>query len=699
MGAYLSGLFASDGFLPHGLCLSWDPALIWLHVLSDGLIALAYYSIPAALLVFAMRRQDVPFHWVFLLFGAFILACGTTHVLGVVTLWQPVYALDGLVKALTAAVSVPVAATLWWLMPRALALPGLQQLADANQALTRQAAERDQADRQIREINASLDERVRQRTAELAAANEALRREVDERKRAEQRAADAHARLVDAIEAIPGSFRLFDKDERLVIANARRWTNDTERLPPLAPGARFEDLVRAAADQQLARASIDRKDEWVRERMAEFRRGDTTAEIEWNDGRWVQLLERRTSDGGTVSLRFDITERKRTEEQLRRAQRLESVGQLTGGIAHDFNNLLAVIIGNLEMAGEDHVAQDIKRELLSQALQAALRGAELTQRLLAFSRRQPLNPRAVDIEETILSMRELLRRTLGETITVDIAARERPWPCLADPVQLESALLNLAINARDAMPEGGRIVIETANVTLDANAVGQQGEIAPGEYTVVSVTDTGTGMSEEVRRHAFEPFFTTKDVGKGSGLGLSMVYGFVKQSGGNVTIYSEPGHGTTVKLYLPRARPAAGAGEASASAAATTPAPSTSPAGTVLVVEDQDEVRVLVERQFTALGFTVHQAADAAAALAMLEAHPEIALLFTDIILPGGMTGLQLAEEALRRWPALKVLYTSGYTESAVAQRGGLESGALLLSKPYRKEELRRMVRLVLQQA
>jgi signal transduction histidine kinase/CheY-like chemotaxis protein len=696
MGAWLTGIFASDGFLPHGLCLSWDPGLIWLHVLADGLIAAAYYSIPAALLVFVLRRQDVPFHWVFLLFGAFILACGTTHVLDVVTLWQPVYALDGLVKALTALVSVPVAATLWWLMPRALALPGLQQLVDANQALTRQVTEREEADRRIRELNASLDERVRQRTAELAAANAALRREIEERKRAEQRAADAHARLIDAIEAIPGSFRLFDKDERLVIFNARRWTADSERLPQLTAGVRFEDMVRTAADRQLARPSIGRKEEWVRERMAEFRRGDTTAEIEWTDGRWIQLLERRTSDGGTVSLRFDITERKRTEEQLHRAQRLESVGQLTGGIAHDFNNLLAVIIGNLEMAGEDRVAPDIKRELLAQALQAALRGAELTKRLLAFSRRQPLNPRAVDIAETVRATRELLRRTLGETIAVDVATREPPWPCLADPVQLESALLNLALNARDAMPGGGRIAIETANVTLDANAVGQQGEIAPGDYVVVSVTDTGTGMSDDVRRHAFEPFFTTKDVGKGSGLGLSMVYGFVKQSGGNVTIYSEPGHGTTVKLYLPRARPDAAGADAEQPG---THVPAELPASAVLIVEDQDEVRALVERQFTALGFSVHQAADGAAALKLLAAHPEIALLFTDIILPGGMTGLELAVEALRHRRDLKVLYTSGYTESAVTQRGGLEPGALLLSKPYRKEELQRMVRLALQQA
>jgi CheY-like chemotaxis protein len=409
--------------------------------------------------------------------------------------------------------------------------------------------------------------------------------------------------------------------------------------------------VRAAADQQLARASIDRKDEWVRERMAEFRRGDTTAEIEWNDGRWVQLLERRTSDGGTVSLRFDITERKRTEEQLRRAQRLESVGQLTGGIAHDFNNLLAVIIGNLEMAGEDHVAQDIKRELLSQALQAALRGAELTQRLLAFSRRQPLNPRAVDIEETILSMRELLRRTLGETITVDIAARERPWPCLADPVQLESALLNLAIK------RARRHARRRAHRHRDRQRDARRERRRPAGRDRAGRVHRGLG-----HRHRH------RHVGGGAAPRLRAVLHHQGRRQGQRT---RPQHGLRLRQAvgrqrhdLQRTRPrhdgealsatraaAAGAGEASASAAATTPAPSTSPAGTVLVVEDQDEVRVLVERQFTALGFTVHQAADAAAALAMLEAHPEIALLFTDIILPGGMTGLQLAEEALRRWP------------------------------------------------
>jgi signal transduction histidine kinase/CheY-like chemotaxis protein len=684
MGAYLSGLFASDGLLPHGLCLLWDPGLIWLHVLSDGLIAAAYYSIPAALVYFVLRRTDVPFHWIFVLFGVFILACGTTHVLGVVTLWQPVYALDGMVKALTAAVSVPVAATLWWLMPRALALPSLQQLADANRALERQAAEREQADRETRAFT----------NAELAAANAALRREIEERKRAEQRAANAHAHLIDAIEAIPGRFRLFDRDEKLVIANGT-WTTDSYPGERLEPGVSFEALARGAAEKEVATASVGRKDEWLRERLGQFRSGNTDMEIEWRDGRWFQLLERRTSDGGTVTLRFDITERKRTEEQLRRAQRLESVGQLTGGVAHDFNNLLAVIIGNLEMALESHVAAEVKRELLSQGLQAALRGAELTQRLLAFSRRQPLNPRPVEVRETIVGMRELLRRALGETIELEVAAPGRPWPCLADPGQLESALLNLAINARDAMPEGGCITIEAANVSLDEHAV-QRGEIAPGDYVVVSVTDTGTGMPEEVRRRAFEPFFTTKEVGKGSGLGLSMVYGFVKQSGGNVTIYSEPGHGTTVKLYLPRARPVSGNAE---EAPVDEPAPAALPASAVLVVEDQEEVRVLVERQFAALGFVVHQAADAAVALAMLERHPEITLLFTDIVLPGGRNGLQLAEEALHRRPGLKVLYTSGYTENAVAHRNGLEPSVLLLSKPYRKDDLHRMVRLAMQQA
>ena len=388
----------------------------------------------------------------------------------------------------------------------------------------------------------------------------------------------------------------------------------------------------------------------------------------------------------------DVSLREQREAQLRHAQGLQAVGQLTGGVAHDFNNLLAIIIGNLELAEEALEGASQPREQVSRAIAAADRGAALTSRLLAFSRRQALEPKVVDLNKLVVAMTELLQRTLGETIDIETVTAAGLWRCEIDPAQLENVLLNMAVNARDAMPEGGKLTIETANARLDDDYAAAHAEVAPGQYVMLAVTDNGGGMSPETVERAFEPFFTTKEVGQGTGLGLSMIYGFVKQSGGHVKIYSELDHGTTIKVYLPRS---------SEPESATVAEPPVEVRGeesleTILVVEDDAEVRHLAVSVLRSLGYAALEAADAETALAVLDRRPEVALMFTDVVLPGGVSGAQLARQAQGRYPDLKVLFTSGYTDNAIIHKGVLDEGAEMIGKPFRKSALARKVRSIL---
>ena len=399
MGVF-SGLIDTASLTPHGYCLSWQPGLMALHIVSDGLITASYYSIPLTIAVLLLRRHDVAFSWMAWLFALFIMACGTTHLMNIWTLWYPDYLADGMIKVVTAVASVMTAAALWPLLPRLVALPSPGVLLQANERLTQQIAERD-------------------------AAVDALRRETAERLRA--------------------------------------------------------------------------------------------------------------------------------EDMLRQSQKMEAVGQLTGGIAHDFNNLLQAIQANLETLTMRLDADDPLRRNIDRALASTDKGAVLTQQLLAFARRQSLQPAVFDVAQRIADVSELLRGMLGGSVTVETRCDGDLWTAEADPHQLDNALLNLAINARDAMPDGGRVVISAGNATLDAAATAGLPDVEPGDYVRISVGDTGAGMTDEVRASAFEPFFTTKPIGQGSGLGLSQVYGFVKQSRGHVTLDSEPGAGTTVSLYLRRA--------------------------------------------------------------------------------------------------------------------------------------------------
>jgi signal transduction histidine kinase len=380
------------------------------------------------------------------------------------------------------------------------------------------------------------------------------------------------------------------------------------------------------------------------------------------------------------------------EQQLRQSQKMEAIGQLTGGIAHDFNNMLAIVIGSLNILKRrlSRGEGDTER-FIDSAMEGAERAAVLTHRLLAFSRQQPLAPEPVEINKFVAGMSELLRRTLGENVHLETVLTGGLWRTHADTSQLENALLNLAVNARDAMPDSGHLTIETANVYLDDKYATAHSDVPAGQYVMVAVSDSGSGMPPEVLARALDPFFTTKAVGKGTGLGLSQVYGFVKQSGGHVRIYSEPGHGTSVKLYLPRFL---GAGEPIAKPELSYPVPTGSAEQVVLVVENEERVRQLTAAMLSELGYTALDADGPAAALRVLDANPEVQLLFTDIVMPD-MNGRQLAEEAQRRSASLKVLYTTGYTRDAIVNNGVLDADVQLISKPFTLEQLANKVKEV----
>jgi two-component system NtrC family sensor kinase len=411
----------------------------------------------------------------------------------------------------------------------------------------------------------------------------------------------------------------------------------------------------------------------------------------------LALRHTRREAAANRLLRAEIARREATEEALRQAQKMEAVGRLTGGIAHDFNNLLTAIIGNLDLALRRLEGGDRVRTWLGNCRQAADRAAALVQRLLAFSRQHPLEVKSVDINRLVQGMSELLRRALGETVTIETVLAGGLWKAAIDPNQLENAILNLAVNARDAMPDGGRLTIETANCHLDEHYLEQTGaEIAPGQYVMAAVSDSGTGMSPEVMNRAFEPFFTTKPTGVGTGLGLSQVYGFAKQSGGHIRIYSEVGEGTTIKVYFPRLTgqpdiPAWSAREAGAPLSG-----SAEGSETVLVVEDDPQVNKLAVEALEERGYGVISAPDGASALRILEDKSHLDLLLTDVVLPGGMNGRQLSDEVLRLRPGTHVLYVTGYTRNAIIHHGRLDPDIYLLTKPFTAEALTRKVRQIL---
>ena len=520
-----------------------------------------------------------------------------------------------------------------------------------------------------------------------------VRTDITELKRTEQGLKESEERIRSIVDNSPNAIFLKDTDGRYQLVNERfvEWCGidgttaigrtTAELMPPETADA-F-----AALDSDVLR---------------DLKPVEAERELISHDGsrRCLQITEFPVFDvdgnvNGVAAICEDVTDQKAAQKQLQQAQKMEAVGQLTGGIAHDFNNLLMAVLGNLELVGDDVDAEHPASQLIDTAVRAASRGAELTQRLLAFSRQQALMPAATDVNALVQEMTEqLLRRTLPANIEIETNLAEPLWPAMIDPVQLESALLNLAINARDAMPEGGRISITTKNETLDDAFARRHEDVAPGRYVGIDVRDNGEGMTADVCAHAFEPFFTTKDIGVGSGLGLSMVYGFAKQSGGHVAIDSVPDNGATIALYLPCADDAARL-EHDSDMHKRVAKPGQ---GCVLVVEDDIDVRDYVVTALKRLGYTVYQAADGPEALVRLEAiEGGIDLLLTDVMLPRGMNGPDVAARVGERHRHVKTLYMSGYTAQTIGDGNRIDGP--MLHKPFPREDLAQAVAAMLPSA
>jgi PAS domain S-box-containing protein len=543
-------------------------------------------------------------------------------------------------------------------------------------------AERTRTERALQALNDTLEQRVNERAQQLQASFDQLH--------------ESERRFRLLVEAVT-DYAIFMLDPDGYVVN---WNPGAERLKGYTDaeivGQHFssfypeEDRQSGVPEMVLNTAASKGKFEAEGWRV---RKGGSRF---WASVVVHAILDRQGQLLGFSKVTHDLTEKRAAEEKLRQAQKMEAIGQLTGGIAHDFNNLLTVISGNMEtlqrrlsQGGEDRLLRFVNSALL-----ASSRAAVLTHHLLAFARRQPLDPKLVSANTLLTGVSEMLRRTLGETISIETVLAGGVWTTFVDANQLENSLLNLAVNARDAMPGGGKLTIEAANVYLD-EAYAATADVAPGQYVGLFVSDTGIGMPADVASRAFDPFFTTKDVGQGTGLGLSQVYGFVKQSDGHVRIYSEVGAGTTVKIYLPRHISADSAGD---ERSADLPVPR-GHGETILVVEDEPGVRRLATDMLLELGYGVLDASDGTTALRIIDAHREIELLFTDIGLPGGMNGRQLADEVLRRRPGLKVLFTSGYARNAIVHHGRLDPGVQLIVKPFTFAGLAAKMRHVLDES
>lgn len=514
-------------------------------------------------------------------------------------------------------------------------------------------------------------------------------RDLTERKAAEQALREGAERMRAVLETAVDGVILIDSRGRIQMFNPA-----CERLF----GYESEEVIGRNVRMLMPQPYRDEHDEYLRNYVTTGKRkiigiGREVTGLRRDGGTFPMDLSvgEAKQDGESifVGIIHDLSSRKRTEEQLVQAQKMETVGQLSGGIAHDFNNLLTVILGNAEALSSRLKAREDLRQLSETIVAAAERGAQLTQRLLAFSRRQMLQPTALDCNALVESMQVMMGRMLREDIELRVSSSATPVLAMADPAQLESAVLNLALNAQDAMPDGGTLTIAVSELDIDPASLGRGAEINAGRYACVCVTDDGFGMDAETLARAFEPFFTTKEVGKGSGLGLSMVYGFAKQSNGHISIYSEPGLGTSVRLYLPIAEGAAN----ERAARADESQPVVGGAETVLIAEDDPYVRGHAISSLESLGYRVIVAADGPEALSLLQGGERPDLLFTDIVMPGGVSGWELAAKARVLAPGLRVLFTSGYPLETLARRAPLDPQASMLAKPYRLADLARRVR------
>lgn len=635
--------------MPHGYCYMWNHGLIWLHIVSDALIFLSYLSIPFTLIYFIHRKRDVPFHWMFLLFGMFIVACGFTHALEIWTLWHPSYWLSGVVKAITALASVPTAILLVKLVPQALALPSPGEL-------KAEISNRKRIEEDLRRVHAELDER---KSREVRDSQNRL------------------ALIMDSsLDAIVG------KNLDGIITH---WNKGAEQMY----GYTANEMVGRPISLLYPR---DRENE-TQEIMKKIRSGEGVEYFEsvrvTKDGRKVDVSVSaspiRDSDGeivGASTIARNISAQKRVEDQLRQSQKMEAVGRLAGGVAHDFNNLLGIVTACTELLGARVDSEGA--EYIDNIREAAKRGATLTRQLLAFSKKQQAQPQVLDLNERLKDIAKLLRPLMGDDVEIVLAFNTPKAVVEIDPGYLDQVVVNLAVNARDAMPRGGRLIIETGMIDFDDAFAEKHSQMKAGRYIMLAVSDNGVGMSDETRMRIFEPFFTTKEISKGSGLGLATVYGIVQQSGGNIWVYSELDRGTTFKIYLPCADDKLGKGPDSTQSETL---PRRRDGTTILLAEDEPVMRQLMRKMLEEHGYSVIEASDGHSALdAMDKQEKAVHITLTDVVMKG-MSGPELALRLIDKQPSMKVVYMSGYTGELVANQG-LDSGIRLLEKPFTRSAL-----------
>ena len=700
MGHFLSNLLTGD-FMPHRMCYMDDAGVLWLNVVSDALTALAYYLIPVLLFYFIRRRRDVGFRWIFAAFGVFILACGTTHLLGAVTVWNPVYRLEGLVKAITAAASMGTLLILARMMPEILSLPSPAQLAAVNRQLADEIEERRTAEMQVRSMNEELEERVLRRTAELTQSEASFRQLAD---------------------ALPQMVWMAGPDGSLEYSN-RQWA-DYAGIFPDEPGGPSWTAIVHPADVALAsqrwQFSVSSGDPFD----GEYRLRGKDGAYRWFLGRsrpvvgehgrirrWFgaftdiddQKRANQELSGAFEELRLEMKRRREVEDQLLQAQKMEAIGRLAGGVAHDFNNLLTVILGYNDLLHDETVDRPVALDFVHEIRQAAERASSLTNQLLAFSRRQVAAPRVLDLNAVVRNIERMLRRIIGEDIQLNLSLAAGLPQVKVDPNQIDQVIMNLAVNSRDAMPQGGCLTLETAAVSWSEEYAEGHPNLVPGNYAMLAISDNGCGMDAVTRARLFEPFFTTKEKGKGTGLGLSIVYGIVKQSGGDILVYSEPGHGTVFKIYLPvfveapepdgsAAEPPPGHDRIHAIGPAAAEHVARS-AATILLVEDELQVRTLTRTMLTKLGHRVIDTGSPVRALQLIEdPSTAISLLLADIVMPE-MHGTELARHVHLVRPDLPVLFMSGYTGDAIVGQGVLDSETPFIQKPFTADLLADKVR------
>ncbi len=650
--------FGNDAFMPHATCFLWRPDILYTQAISDVITGVSYFSVATGLIYFVVNREDIPFKWFFIPFGTLVFAaCGTVHFLGAWTLWTPDYGIQAVAKAVTAFISLSIGVMLWPLMPRIIALPSPRQFADARLQL---------ADLKLQ--------------------------------RAQDAVVESEERFKDFAESSSDWF--WEMDANLLFTfGSQRFFQITGFDPENIYGHDRKSLINPDLEDINS-------NKW-RMHFRQLENREPFKNLEYNTktatGKIITISisgnPTFTATGDFAGYRgtgTDITERRLFEEQARRSQKMEAVGQLTGGIAHDFNNILGIVMGNLEILTR-YIADDEKLiDIADKAYQGAMRGANLTNKLLGFSRKAAHETKQTSVNEHIQGLDDLLEKSLTVAINIEHHLEKDLWPVIVDPGDLQDAVLNISLNARDAMPEGGSLVIETANKILDDTYVKENPGSVAGEFVMLAISDTGVGMTEDMKEKVLEPFFTTKDAGKGSGLGLSMVYGFVNRSGGHMSIYSEPGKGTTVRLYLPRAGEGPGTlGEDSVVI--------DFPRGdeTILVVDDEEALVDIAVSYLEELGYKTLTANNGMQALNLIESDTVIDLLFSDVIMPGDLDGYELALAAHEIRPALKVVLTSGFTKRKEEAHNGDNSQYAdltknLLSKPYGQSELAIAIRRIL---